>query len=196
MGVTIHWKLAQEDRHIKETLDRAEELVKNFKKEALEIQIDFRRVSDRDLFIYIGNCESLRFNFQPFSYWKDLNEKQKWNYEYATIQRMKGVFDITDERLLYGASFCKTQYAKSPLEHLYVAEIIRKVASYCLYAFVLDEGDYYNTSRIGDAIHAIEENGKLIAGLTGMLAGSFGLENVKVGGETKIKSTTKKKKNE
>ncbi len=93
----------------------------------------------------------------------------------------------------YCSSFCKTQFASSVLEHYFVAEIIRSVASRSFWCEINDEGDYYYSGEMEDARKAIEENGALINSIGGMLSG-LGLKDTDVikGGETKIKSTKRK----
>jgi len=78
------------------------------------------------------------------------------------------------------------------VEHKWVAEITRIVASYCLTTEVVDEGDYYHTGNIGDATEAIESLGKMIGNLGKQLAENFGADNIVKGGDTKIKSHKKK----
>ena len=73
------------------------------------------------------------------------------------------------------------------LEHRWVAELIRSVASVADFAHVCDEGDYYHTLEIKDAATAIHENGKLINAIGSKLSAVFGSDSLIRGGETKIK---------
>ena len=101
------------------------------------------------------------------------------------------ISDFPQNEIYYSASFCKTQFSKILVEHKWVADIIKVVASRCVFAEVNDEGDYYHSGVLADAQEAIAENGALIDSLTGKLAGN-GFEVLK-GGSTNIKSKKKYK---
>lgn len=191
MGITIHYKLGQQKEEVKRTLDRTQELALRFKNEGnlFGIPVEVSRISDNKLAINIGNCETLVFDFNLFEEYEKQKEGTGWNYAYAVLSDSFGL----DKDLLYSAGFCKTQFADNIAEHKFVAELIRIVASYCHYADVSDEGDYYHTGVLDDASSAIEANGKLIDSIGGMLKGAgFKEDQITKGGETKIKSRKSK----
>lgn len=199
MGVTINHKLAQERRYLKITLDRAEKFAKLIKKEqadVLGISFEIRRPDENTLLIDIGECETLEFEFLSWKEMEGQAKKDGFSYAYASLEDYKHFEDdhsgehydrYPDQKLLWCAAFCKTQFADSLVEHRWVAELIRAVASMCMFSVINDEGDYYHTLEIKDAERAIGENGRLIDSLGATLAKSFGPENVVTGGKTKIK---------
>lgn len=198
MGVTIHWKLAQEVGTVKSTLDAAQrvaEAIRDNQAQTLGIGVDVRRESDMRLWVQVDGCETLVLDFKPFEY-----RTAQWNYHAAVLEDLKWWEQQhtgehyerwPDQKQIYATGFCKTQFADSVVCHKYVADILKVAASRCTLAIVHDEGDYYHTGALEDATGAIEENGALINQLGGML-GKQGFDVVK-GGETKIKSTRKKK---
>jgi hypothetical protein len=174
MGVTIHDALGIPSGRVKEALDRTQTLAEEIKREqaaALSVPFAIRRPSAPKLLIDIGGCETLAFDFNAYEQYAGL--RGPWSYKQAVLSR---VFDRTvldteedehlkrwpEQRLLWAAAFCKTQYASSLAEHRWVAELIRSLASVCEYAHVYDEGDYYHTLEIEDAAEAIHANGLLI----------------------------------
>lgn len=201
MGVTIHHRLGQKKKYVKSTLDHAQDLalnIANAQAGIVDTKIQVRRESDMCLLVDIGNCETLSFDF------KSVAEIEKagaegWNYEYATLtddgkKKLDAGYEIEqypENEMVYASSFCKTQFANKLVEHKWVADIIRAVASRCFFVEVTDEGDYYHSGKIDDASEAIEENGAMIADITGQLNAN-GFDGVS-GGETKI--TNRKKKN-
>ncbi len=212
MGVTIHHDLVLNKYCVKGALDRTENLAKSFKEQAKVIDIPFtiKREDDLALRIDIGECETLAFRFytvrdlikhkdEPVNGPKGWNDKA-WKYECLTRDNQKLPYEgyeidkYPQNELAYASGFCKTQFAKSILEHYYVAELIRSVASYCIKAEVSDEGDYYHTGNLEDATGAIVENGKLINSIGAMLQAK-GFEGTQIikGGETVIKSNRKAK---
>jgi hypothetical protein len=159
MGITIHYKLGQDPKYVKSTLDIAENIAREMKEEADKIKTEFEifRESERDLLINIGECESLSFNFRTM---EEIEKEKGYSYTEGVLSEKK-----LDEGLEYTADFCKTQFAKSVFQHKWVADIIKVVASFCQYAEVYDEGDYYHTGKLEDADKNIAELGKMIDGI-------------------------------
>jgi len=200
MGTTINWRLAQEMGYIKNTLDNAEQLAGHFKREAeiLKIPFEIRRINNQKLFIDVGGCETLGFDFKFMTEWEK-EAGDGFGYENETLKDYK-VQDHTGEhyekypeqKLVWASGFCKTQFIGNIAEHKWVAELIRAVAGRCKIAEVNDEGDYYHTGNLNDAEVAIESLGKMINGLGKQLQG-LGYENTQIikGGETKIKNMKK-----
>jgi hypothetical protein len=206
MGVTISHKLAQTRPNIAPMLDRVEKKATAMQEMAqqLAIKFSFKRYSPISLYIDIGNCETLAFNFKtPAQLILEASPKpigQGWSYEYASLTKdgkrpLEAGYEIEkypQNEILYTSDFCKTQFAHSIIEHQMVAELIREVASCCTYAEVNDEGEYYHSLNLGDAVGAIGENGALIESIGRALAGQ-GFEAV-AGGKTKVGRTSKAKK--
>jgi hypothetical protein len=179
MGITIHHSLSQRKDCVKKTLDRTEQLAKSFQQRAkiLDIPFNINRKSDYSLYIDIGGCETLAFQFQSKN--EIIAEKEKTGYCYLynilTDNKKKEIdngYEIENypqNEIYFCSDFCKTQFAKSISEHRFVAELIRQTASYCLTSNVNDEGDYYNTGEIEDAKQAIYRNGKMVVILTEIL---------------------------
>jgi len=187
MGVTIHYRLAQRKEYVPEMLNRVEETARKIVTEqAAKVGVPFTisRKHPYRLHIDIGECETLSFGFGGMEHWKDENSRE-WSLEHAMLINVPEKLK-EDDTLMWAAAFCKTQYAEKLLEHKWVADLIRLVASYCYYAEVYDEGKYYHTGRIEDAAEAIEANGRTIARLGEALKENFGADNVVAGGETKI----------
>ena len=192
MGVTIHYRLGQEEKYVKPTLDAAYAAAKEIAEEQasrLGIHMEMFRESDAELIINIGGCESIYFNFRPVA---DIEKTEGWDYAKATLLEDNGLAN-QDRDLWWSSAFTKTQYADQLIEHKWVADIIRIVASRCHYAEVGDEGDYYHSGNMNDAAEAIGANGELIASLGKALRGEFGDDNVISGGETKVGKNRKKK---
>lgn len=181
MGVTIHHKLIQSKRNVKNTLDIAQEhalAIANNQAKMIAVPMEVRRLSDHELLIDIGECETLVFEFKKFD---DLPEWERDPHYFPfNLER------INKDHALIASGFCKTQFAKKLVEHRWVADLIKTVAKQCEFAYVNDEGGYYHTGKIDDATEAIVENGKLIDSLTDKLGG-MGYDLVK-GGSTEIKS--------
>lgn len=180
MGVTIHYSLAQEPELIKGTLDYAQDhalAIANQQAGPLQVPMRIQRPTDNELFIDIGGCETLTFNFVAPSKFDDLQKR------YAIDDFNPRLFK--DDNLYVADGFCKTQFASKSVEHKWVADIIKTVAKQCVLVSVSDEGGYYHSGRLTDAIDAIVENGKMIDSLLGKLGG-LGYE-VQQGGQTKIK---------
>lgn len=201
MGVTIHYKLGHKRNAVKATLDRTQKLAEAFQAQARQIDIPFTidRRSDTLLRIDVGGCESLVFNFQRVREIKKEAETKNWSYTHAALtddgkkilEEGYRIDEFPDNEQVYSAGFCKTQFARSIAEHRFIAELIRSVASYCFFAEVSDEGDYYHTGNIDNASEAIESNGKMIASLAGQLKG-MGWKNDEINtNETTIKKLKK-----
>jgi hypothetical protein len=186
MGVTIHYRLAQRKEHIKNALDVTEAVAKRIRDEQasrLGIEFEVKRESEMKLRIDIGGCETLRFDFNAVA--KIIEDAgENWSYDKAVIVD-EGLAKLEDEDTYWAAGFCKTQFADNIIEHKWVADLIKVIASRCRIAHVSDEGDYYHSGYLGDAMNAIGENGKLIDNVARMLGG-LGFDNVQKGGETKI----------
>lgn len=205
MGITINFKLAQEQKYIKSTLDNAENMAKlcQAQGQAIGLPVGINRDNENCLRVDIAGCETLMFDFKPLSHWRAKAEPKPrgegWCYQWACLEKWQGE-DTTSEhyerypeqKLLFCADFCKTQYAEHLVAHRFVAEILRAVANRCRLAEVNDEGDYYHSGKIEDAGRAIGELGEMINGLGKVLKAQFGEKNIITGGETKIKSRKKK----
>lgn len=192
MGITIHYKLAQDKKEwVKSTLDAVENYATLQKKQAeiAEIHYEIRRENENCLYIDIGGCETLTFDFHLF---EELSKIQGWDYKTAVLE------DIPDKQKtgkFWASGYCKTQYATKALEHKFVADLIRVASSFCGYSEVYDEGDYYHSGQLEDAKESIEKLGVMINGLGTILQNAIegtSCEFIK-GGETKIKSTRKNK---
>jgi len=197
MGVTIHYAVGMQSGRVKPTLDRAQAVGEEMKREqaiALAVPFSVRRPSENNLLIDIGGCETLAFEFNTFeSFRKTGSDGQSaWSYEQSVLARTFDTRVLTDKGIRWTAAFCKTQFANALAEHRWVAELIRGVASVAEYAHVYDEGDFYHTRNIEDAASTIHQNGMLIDALGGKLSGIMG-GDVKIvrGGETKIKPLKK-----
>lgn len=199
MGVTINFKLGQEVKYIKTTLDFAELVAENMQKEAsiLNIPFEIKRQADTCLLINIGGCETLLFDFKPLNYWEKKAEEKGWNYQWETLKEYKQ-FDNTsehyekwpDQKMVWASDFCKTQFADNIAEHRFVAELIRTVAGRCRFAVVEDEGDYYHSGDLENAASNIQENGAMIDSIGNMLQNT-GWKNIEITKGSKIKSKKK-----
>ena len=194
MGVCINQKLGQYKKDVKATLDLAQrhaEQVKEIKD--IDLKIEVRRLSDFELLIDIKGCETLAFEFRSVKEIEERAKKEGFSYSYAVLTNDGAkkldegykISDFPDNEKYYSADFTKTQYAGNILAHKLVADIIKVVALRCFYAEVSDEGNYYHTGELGDAIGAIRENGKMIDAIGAELSAK-GFENIIKGGETKI----------
>ena len=190
MGVTIHYTLGQVTKHVKSSLDRAQALAERQQKQAALAKINYsiRRESDTSLLIDIGHCETVAFTFEPLDksfLWSDA--AKRFEPFDPQVERSK---ESPDEGMLWLWKSCKTQFAQSLVEHKWVAELVRCVASQCKIAHVFDEGGYYHTGKIEDAGDAISQCGSLIDSFAGALENEG--YDVTKGGSTKIKSIRKK----
>lgn len=204
MGVCISHAIGVEKGRVKSVLDRAQAVAEQLRDEqASKVGIKFtvRRLSERELYIDIGGCETLAFSFDYYEKYEARAIKERFDYAHSVLQdhyNRKTLATADNEhlsrwpnqRIMWSADFCKTQYGSSVVEHKWVAELTRMVAMYASHAYVNDEADYYHTGRIEDASEGIAENGAIIASVGGMLAGQ-GFEIIK-GGDTKIKPRGKK----
>ena len=180
MGVTIHNTLMTGKGRVKHTLDHAEKVAQTFKKQAdsLGLPFDIDRKSDTCLHINIKGCETLAFDFKRLNEQWKIDEKKYFD-SYTEEQRSKWLpFDKSpetsdhyklwpDQVSLWSTEFTKTQYGEGIITHVWVAEIMRAVASMCELADVHDEGDYYHTRNTKDAFEAIGQNQALIDGMMG-----------------------------
>jgi len=194
MGVTISNKLGQTKQNVKTTLDNAQTFAESLRGNVSDgVEIEIRRLSDYQLLIDVAGCETLGFHFKSVA---DINANSKdgFSYEHAvltnggklTLDAGYLIAEYPQNEKWYSADFCKTQFAGSSIAHKIVADIIKIVASRCFYAEVNDEGDYYHTGILGDAVRAIRENGKLIDSLTGQLKAKGWQDDNITKGETKI----------
>lgn len=184
MGVTISHTLAQQKGRVKNSLNRVEKVAILYKAEAKRLSIPFaiRREDDRSLYIDIGNCETLAFEFRTF---KTLSYPEFWKW--FDNSGNKHIENYPEQELLWSSSFCKTQFAKNIVEHKFVADLIQVMASMCEIARVMDEGDYYHTGILEDAQQSIHSNGLLIDSIHGQLKDAgFEDANIIKGGETNI----------
>ena len=77
------------------------------------------------------------------------------------------------------ASFCKTQYAEEFVKaHLLVIRILDECKRLGILKEVHDEGHYWETRDLGKLGHNINESTKMIEGLFGKLAKTFGKKNI------------------
>lgn len=172
MGVTINHKLGQRKALVPKTLDLAETVAIEIKKHQaskIGVSVEIRRVDNYTLMVDIGKCETLSFQFKSV---RKINKEaeQGWSYDYAVLtddgkRPLDEGYEIETypkNEMYYCADFCKTQFSEKMVEHKWVAEIIRVVASRCKYAEVNDEGDYYYSANLKDAESAIKENGAII----------------------------------
>ncbi len=198
MGVTISHRLTLQKMNVKGTLDRTQALAQEMKTaqaDKVGIPFNIRRENDYSLLIDIGNCETLGFVFESKD---DIIKDKSTGYSYLWETLTDGgktelyngyEIELYPQNELYFASdFCKTQFSRSIVEHKWVAELVRSVASYCVDAHVSDEGDYYHTGDMQDAVEAIDANGKLINSIGTMLAGSGWDDTQIIKGKTNIKS--------
>lgn len=198
MGVTIHYRMGQYKKLVPKMLDDAQAFSENLlaaQAPALGIEYKVVREHPYRMHVEVGGCEWVCFGFGSMKHWEEKQQKEGWSYEVRTLNEERNFSRsvLADPDLMWASAFCKTQYATSIVEHKWVADIIRFVASRCRYTEVYDEGDYYHTGVLENAAEAIEENGKLIASMTGQLVQNFGAKNVMVGGITKIKGRKQKK---
>jgi len=195
MGVTINQKLGQTKQRVKDTLDIAEKYTEIIKKNVVDgLEIKTRRLSDFELLIDVTGCETLSFNFKSV---KEINEQARSDYagyDYAVLtnngeRKLDEGYEIKEypqNEKYYSAGFTKTQFASNIIAHKIIADLIKVVASRCFYAEVNDEGDYYHTGDLGDAIRNIRENSALIDGLTSKLTESGWKDTQIIKGSTKI----------
>lgn len=210
MGITINHTMTLQKVNVKNALDQAEALANVLKKEARKLFIGFEinRHADNILYIDVEGCETLNFSFYTVKelkedLGKDPMENGTWNDKawnaWCYTQDNKGqlpyagyeIERFPQNELAYSRGFTKTQFGKSVFCHLWIAEIIRKVAGYCLEIKINDEGDYYHSGKIENASESIESLGEVINSIGKTLSKSFGNDNVIKGGETTIKNTIK-----
>jgi len=213
MGVTIHYALGMQRGRVKPTLDRTQALAEQIQCEQaapLSVPFAIRRSSPTTLYLDIGGCETLSFAFNAYEQYGETaagealrTGRRAWSYQQNSLNRVfdRNVLDTEDhehfkrwpeQRPLWAAAFCKTQFAASLAEHQWVAELIRSVAGVAEYAHVYDEGKHYHTLEIEDAAEAIHANGLLINSISGMLGEAIGPDaQMMKGGETTIKPTRK-----
>ncbi len=158
MGVTIHYKIAQRVQWIKQNLDKVQKVAELYQQEAqrLGVQFAINRISDERLYIDIGKCETLAFDFKRYeqlSEWTQKNEMiAQLNKENSTAHYDKW----TEQKLLYCVGFTKTQYIADLWEHKAVADLVKVMAGMALFADVYDEGDYYHTGNLEDTAQSIK----------------------------------------
>ncbi len=175
MGICVSYKMAQEKGRVKDTLDRAEKIARGMQQLHEDIDIEIERESDTALFINLGNCETLAFDFKSRKDIEAQEEREGWTYEKATLEDLfkdedeEHLQKFPEQRLYYSSSFTKTQFAESITEHMLVCDLIKVVAGYCRLTDIMDEGDYYHTGQLGDAQDAIKENGALISSVVDKL---------------------------
>lgn len=158
MGVTIHYKIAQRVQWIKQNLDKVQKVAELYQQEAGRLGVPFaiNRVSDERLYINIGNCETLALDFKRY---EQLNEWTQKNEQIALLNKDNSTahYDTwPEQKLLYCVGFTKTQYIADLWEHKAVADLIKIIAGYSLFADVYDEGDYYHTGNLEDTAQSIK----------------------------------------
>jgi len=184
MGVTIHYRLGQKENLVKKTLDSAQVYAQEIKKNQAEktgIPFEIIRVAKNILYINIGKCETLALRFDSMEKYRK-EEERGWSYE---VETLKEISELNTD-LHWCSAFCKTQYGKL-IEHKWVADILKVVASRCRIANVNDEGEYYHTEQLEDAEGSILENAEVIKKVGEALTDKFGSDNVIKGGETQVK---------
>lgn len=176
MGVCINHELLQRRKHVEDTLTKTEDMVKILKENQADkvgVSMMVRRPNKYQLYVDIEGCETLAFDFIK------TDEVEDWQREYAILlphaekqnemlaehaERMKPhnvQIDVDGNELLISRSFCKTQYGVD-VTHKFVAEILRFVASQCYGVVVNDEGDYYNSHDLRDAMVAKEQTRRVM----------------------------------
>jgi len=201
MGVCINYKFKTPLDTVEKTLDAAEATAREMKKAAALAGVapfEVKREGPRALRIDIGNCETLAFRFQTPA---ELAAERAggWTYAGRAFDEIGGtpegymVEEFPRNRLAYASGFCKTQYSAKLIEHKFIAELCRAVASRCELANVYDEGDYYCSGDIEDAARAIHGNAAVIAAVGGMLAG-LGYEVATPGAADKVRKPRAKKR--
>lgn len=166
MGVTIHYKLKQTASRVKSTLDYAQNIalaIANNQANIVGVKMSVERIDDNNLFINIGGCETLAFEFKTFPELADLYQNDSF---FNNVD--DGSRDIRWKELV-SVGFCKTQFSEKLVEHKWVADIIRAVAGRCRATEVYDEGDYFHTGNLNDAESNINEVGEMINGIKGIL---------------------------
>lgn len=192
MGVTINHRLGQTKPNVKGTLDQAEAVAVAIQKQS-DVRVEIRRPDAMTLMVDVEGCETLAFAFKSVKEIMD-GAKDGFSYDHAVLtddgsKKLDEGYEIAEypqNEKYYCAHSCKTQFAGNIMAHKIVADLIKVVASRCRSAEVHDEGDYYHSGKLGDAVRSIRENGALIDGLNGKL-GELGYEIVR-GGETRIGS--------
>ena len=178
MGISISHMLCCEAPHLKGILDRAEAQAREYKAQGLPVEVARRTATC--LYINVGECETLAFDFLTPRQIENRRKKTGWAYVWSVLtdegkRELDPGYEIKrfpQNRRLYAAAFCKTQFADSAAEHMLVAELLRTVASRCRSAEVSDDGDYYYSGNVFDAAEAIAECGKLINSIGATLADS------------------------
>lgn len=178
MGVTISHKLCQQKVFVKQTLDRAESLARDIQSNAVfyKVPVSIIRDNDYTLLVNIGGCETLAFEFKSVKQIMERDDMNDWSYEVELLRNFNNnhkeyldegyaIDEYPENELYYAVGYCKTQFGRSIVEHKYVADLIRSIATYCRIAYVYDEGDYYHSGVLLDATGAIKENGALIDSL-------------------------------
>jgi hypothetical protein len=200
MGVTISYKLQTTKPLINSLLDRAETKGKEFKTIADKVNIPFEIIREKEYLLFnIGGCESLVFDFKTPAEIKAEQEQRGYSYKYAVLtddgkKELDEGYEFKkypQNEKVYAADFCKTQFAGNIIEHIWTAEIIRAISSYCEMAIIKDEGNYYYTGKIEDAINSINENGKMINAIMETLVNVGWKKDQIIKGETQIKPFNK-----
>ncbi len=172
MGVTIHYKLAQRVQWIKQNLDKVQRTAEMYQEESKRLGIPFliRRIADERLYIDIGQCETLAFDFRRYEHLEDYTQKDE---QIALLNKENSTphYDTwTEQKLLYCVGFTKTQYIADLWEHKAVADLIKVMAGMALFADVYDEGDYYHTGNLKDTEQSIKDTQAVITGTIKILS--------------------------
>jgi len=160
MGVTIHYTIAYEN---KDALIRVLKAVAKVYSKYLiqELVCDERRGIIEVAFQVHPKAETLTFRFYNWKKWKNSDEwaiecLREWVRKNYTNKY--NVFWDEWAELWICKDFCKTQFAGTQA-HVIVAEIIRKVAMFASFAYIVDEGEYYetlNTDKVDEYIAQID----------------------------------------
>ena len=157
MGITIHYRFLRKQEPT--------ELLKNV--EQIGLKLGFKVESK--------NKNSIVFNPHKNSEWIDLTfesvkdiraKNEGWNYNQSTLKE----FNNPNDCEFYCSGFCKTQYAGIET-HIKVAEFLRVIASFCSESIIYDEGDYYESQNLEQAIKSFDSSSKMISNLLGVLKG-------------------------
>ena len=120
MGITISHKIGIADKkNVIKTLNNAEKLAEWYKMEGekLSVPVIIKRHSDTKLFIDIGRCQTLAFDFKTVTEIKAEEAKDGYSYAFIVLKDngriLKAGYKIDEypqNEIYYSADFCKTQF--------------------------------------------------------------------------------------
>jgi hypothetical protein len=167
MGITIHYRFMIRNR------DALCSMLKEIKGIAVKLGMKILQQTETCLVIHPhANSESLNLDFERYADVKDKGRKN-WSYEAETLKD----FNVLSDEDFVCSSFTKTQYAGYKI-HILVAEILRKVASRCMLAYVSDEAGYYETRDKEKTAKNFDESNKMISMIAATLKETFGKDRV------------------